>query len=108
MAVTFSFVQGDSKPYFAVRIKRKKDATDLVLTGSTVTFSLRNANSKTAKVTDGACTVTDAALGKVEYRWAAGDTDVPGTYIAEFKVTFSDGKVQRVQIEDVQIVEKVA
>lgn len=38
--------------------------------------------------------VVDAARGSVRYDWAAGDTDTPGVYHAEWQVTYSDGRKQ--------------
>lgn len=40
-------------------------------------------------------TVTDAPTGVGEYQWLSGDTDIAGTYLVEFLVTWSGGTVQR-------------
>jgi hypothetical protein len=37
----------------------------------------------------------DASKALAQFAWAPGDTDVPGLYRAEFKVTFGDGKVEK-------------
>lgn len=41
-----------------------------------------------------AATITDAANGKVSYLFAAGETSTVGTFVGEFKVTYSDGSVE--------------
>jgi hypothetical protein len=63
------------------------------LTGaSSVTFRMRLQNGTTAVT--GTATVTQAAQGEVTYAWAANDTATPGTYIAEWSVTWSTGVTQ--------------
>lgn len=46
------------------------------------------------KIDGGACAVINQATGVVEYEWVAGDTDTPGLFVGEFKVTFSAAKPQ--------------
>jgi Rib/alpha/Esp surface antigen-like repeat protein len=36
--------------------------------------------------------VVDAETDRVSYAWQAGDTDTPGDYMAEWEVTYEDGK----------------
>jgi hypothetical protein len=43
---------------------------------------------------DAGVTVTDPENGAIQYDWASGDTDTPGTYYAEFQVTYTDGSVE--------------
>lgn len=47
---------------------------------------------------EAAMTVADqtdpTSVGKVSYMWASADTDTPGVYRAEVKVTWDGGKVQ--------------
>ena len=100
---TFQFTQGDQRPFFAVQIMNTLTNEAVSLTGATVTFNFKNDRSRTAKVTGGSCTVTDAANGKVEYRWASTDLDEPGIYTAEFVVAHTDTKVQSVVIENVEV-----
>ncbi len=51
------------------------------LTGSTVTFSMRQATSSRLKVSGATATITDAENGDVSYPWAAADVDTVGEYL---------------------------
>jgi hypothetical protein len=64
--VEFQFLDGNGKP--------------IPLTGATVTFVM--AKDGHVKV-NRAAVLTDAALGKGRFNWAAGDTDIPGVWEAE-------------------------
>lgn len=61
-------------------------------TATSVKFLMSNAIVGT--VASAAATITDAVNGGVAYTWSPGDTDVAGTYKAEFEVTWSSGKKQ--------------
>lgn len=68
------------------------DGTKVNLTGATVKFVMRSRGAdKTVKVNSDAI-VADAPNGVVWYVWANADVDTIGTYDAEFRVTFADGK----------------
>lgn len=54
-------------------------------------FIMKLQGASVAKV-NAAATVEDAASGSVSYPWLAADTDVAGTYEAEFEVTFAGGE----------------
>lgn len=57
---------------------------------ATLTFSMKNVNTNALKIDDAsAARVTTGVDGLVEYSWAAGDTDTPGTYIGEFQATWA-------------------
>lgn len=110
MATFGPFVQSDTRPFFAAQIKNSVTNAVVDLSGATVTFYFTRKSAQiggVAKVSAGACTVTDAVNGKVEYRWGATDLDVPGTYDAEFRIVHTDGKPQRVRIEDVVVLKKL-
>ncbi|MGH2384532.1 MAG: BppU family phage baseplate upper protein [Candidatus Limnocylindria bacterium] len=107
MATTFTFYQGNTRPFFAVQIRNNRTNGVVDLTGATVVFYFRHADGRAAKVSGATATVTDAVNGKVEYRWAAGDLDVPGIYDAEFRVTHTDAKVQTVRISGVKVIAKL-
>jgi hypothetical protein len=61
--------------------------------GATVVAKLRRVHTTTTM--SKTCSITDATNGIVEYQWIAGDTDVPGSYIVEFLVTFSGSIPER-------------
>lgn len=103
----FCFVQDTTRPYFAVQLLRQNDGSVVSLVGATVAFYFRHVDSKTAKVSAGSCNITDAANGKVEYRWQTGNLDSPGLYNAEFRVTFADATIQSVIIRDVEVQERL-
>src|SRR5205809_7476251 len=94
----FCFLQDATRPYFAVQLLKQQDMSVVDLTGSTVAFYFRHVDSNQAKVSGASCNVTDAANGKVEYRWVTGDLAVPGNYNAEFRVTFADATIQAIVI----------
>jgi len=63
------------------------------LTGSTVRFHMKRYGATTAKI-DAAALVYDEDNGIVRYAWQTGDTDVGGSFLAEFEVTYSDGTIE--------------
>jgi hypothetical protein len=83
------YIKQNDRLQALVRTFKNSDnsAIDLTLATS-VTFRMIPLNSSVPKV-NAAATVTDAAAGEVTYQWAAGDTDTPGTYRAEYQVEFA-------------------
>jgi hypothetical protein len=81
----FTIKKNDRRPACRVTIMQGTNVP-LDLTGASVTFRMR-ARGGAVKIAAGACTVITAASGIVEYPWAAGDTDTPGLYDAEFVAT---------------------
>ncbi len=65
------------------------DSVPYDLTGSTVVFSMRPANSALLKVNGSTATITDAANGAITYAWATGDVDTVGDYHAWWTVYLS-------------------
>lgn len=108
MSDSYTFTQGDTRPFFSVKIKNSLTNAVVDLTGASVAFNFRIQGARTAKVSSGACVITDAAGGICEYRWGASDLDIEGIYDAEFVVTHTDGKVQSVPIEGVVVREQLA
>ena len=81
--------QGDRRP--AAEVSLTRGGSPVVLDqAASVTFKMRYQGQK-ALVIDSSAVVTDPIEGTVEYRWSVGDTDVPGTYEAEWEVLWLDG-----------------
>lgn len=80
---------GDTHPPITATLTDSAGAVDLT-TADSVRFVMKSG----ATVVEGACTVTNAVAGEVEYDWAAGDTDVAGTYEVEFEVTWNVGEIE--------------
>ena len=84
--------EGDTRPAGSTVLTRGQQLVDLTLAAA-VTFKMREQTSNPLKV-DAAAVVTDAVNGEVEYRWAPGDTDQPGTFYAEWEVAWGDGTIE--------------
>lgn len=83
--------QGDRLPNLDRQFLIGTSAVSLV--GATVTFDMYLASTGVAVITDGACTVTDAADGDVRYLWTAADASLDtGIYLAAFTATYGDGR----------------
>ena len=91
MSLQFYIKQNDSSPVIRAKLKGAGGAS---LNLSTATVSFRMQRSAGDTVIQGAAQIFDAAEGTVEYEWLSGDTSVAGFYLAEFEVTYSDGKVE--------------
>jgi hypothetical protein len=88
----FYIKKNDTSPAILATLK---DADDIPvnLNGASVRFHLRTISSRTVKV-DEAAAVVASEDGLVRYDWQAQDTDVIGSYQAEFEVTYSDASVE--------------
>lgn len=83
-------VQNDLLPYIRKQFTQVVAGVDVPvdLTSVSVTFSMREVNTLTPKLSNAACTVVDALNGQAEYRWVAGDTDTVGWYIYEMTILY--------------------
>lgn len=94
MATKTTIKRGDTGPAFRATL-RDANGDAVNLSGATALFYMRDIKGqRTIKVSAGAMTIIDAPGGRVEYPWAAGDTDTAGLFDAEVQVTFGDGEVQ--------------
>ena len=93
--MSFKIKRNDRLPAYEVLLD-----TGSSLVGATVLFFMTKRGGTTPKVNGGACTIVDAATGRVRYEWAVGDTDTAGTYDAEFEITYANGKKQTLPDED--------
>lgn len=88
---TIKIVQNDTRPPLEFDITQ--DGKSVNLTGATVKFYMKNADTGAVKINGAACTVTDAVKGKCRYSWQASDTNTVGTYSGEVEVTFPDSSI---------------
>lgn len=66
------------------------DGLPLDLTGATVVFNMYEASTGTQVITNGVCSVTDAAVGEVEYPWTSADALLDANqYLGSFVATFA-------------------
>lgn len=86
--------QGDTAPAVEGTVYERDGVTIQDLTGATVTFSMSKNGS--VKINNAVASVANAPAGLVQYSWAASDTDTPGDYDGEFRITFASGLIERV------------
>ena len=79
----FSIKQGDTQP--SIEAKLLSDGEPVDLSDAYVVFDMKHTSADTR--VKGMCTVEDNN-GEVAYIWKDGDTDVDGTYEAEFLVDY--------------------
>ena len=91
MGAVFVIKQNDRQPYLYATLLQA-DGAPVDLTGATVKFVMQKQDGTALKVNADAI-IINAPEGTVEYRWAAGDTDTPGNYRAEFKVLFAGSQM---------------
>jgi hypothetical protein len=83
--------QGDLFPDVETTVRDENGAV-VDLTAATVTFSMRRAREPgSVKINGAAGVLVDGPNGKIAYRWAGSNTDTPGTYEGEFRVTPTGG-----------------
>lgn len=89
-----NFVQGDSRPDLTATLFNTVTGNPQDLTDCTVAFQMRKADDKRYTVNASADIDADPTTGKVVYSWGANDLAVPGDYIAQFQIRFSDLREQ--------------
>ena len=92
MTQTAYIKQNDTSPTLDA-ILTDADGNVVDVTAASVRFHMQKIGATTLKV-DAAATVVDGAAGHVRYTLQAGDTDTPGSYKAEYEVTFLDGSIE--------------
>lgn len=95
---TYSITQGDLLPILSpVPLTVTDPITGVVgpidlTTAVSITFIMKPTSGSTI---GGACAIVGSpTLGIVSYTWAAGDTDITGTYSVSFKVIWPASKPQ--------------
>lgn len=89
--------QGDLFPD-VITVVKDENGVVVDLTGATlVKFSMRLARDPSIiKVNNGTGDLMSGPQGKIRYQWQGTDTDTPGTYEGEFRVTPQAGDPFRV------------
>ena len=90
--MAFVLKQNDTSPAISAILKDSAGAV-IDLSSASVVFHMKAIGASTLKI-DTSATITDPENGAIQYDWVSGDTDTPGTYYAEFKVTYTDGSVE--------------
>lgn len=90
-SVEYDFVmkEGDRSPSFQ-RTLTDEDGNAVDLTDASVELVAELVGDSSTTFGGSATVETPASDGVVRYDWSSGDTDTPGTYIAEFVVTYND------------------
>ncbi len=95
---TFPLSQGDTLPILTSSlVDGAGEAIDL--TTATVQFRMRATDGGALVIDSPASIVGVATLGNVSYSWQSGDTDTPGYYFAEWRVTYGGGGILTVPNE---------
>ena len=85
-------VQNDTLPVLEVTLNQ--DGCPIDLTGCTVKFYMKNADSGAVKINGEEMDIVSAEDGTCRYNWTATDTNTVGDYLGEVEVTYPSGKIQ--------------
>jgi len=88
----FYIGQGDTASTLLV-VLRDANGNAVNITGATVHIDVTPIHGGT-KTVDTSATIVDAPTGQVSYTFTAGQTAVPGDYLATFTVTFGGGQIE--------------
>lgn len=91
--MTLTFVQGDTAPAITATIVTDSDQAAVNLTGCTVRFQMRKQDDRRYTV-NAVASLVEAAAGRVSYAWATNDLAVPGDYVVQWEVTYTNSRVQ--------------
>lgn len=106
MAADFVIKSFDRLPSIQATLSSAGGPINLT-TATAVRFIMRPAAGGAVKVNAPAVIVTPAS-GVVRYDWAANDTNLAGSYQAEWSVTWADGKQQTVPTTSYHTVDVLA
>ncbi len=85
--------QNDRRPVASTVLTRGTVIVDLT-TATSVTFKMRPIRQSVLTVDAAAVIDPTPTTGAVTYQWAVGDTDIPGSYKAEWEVLWADGTTE--------------
>lgn len=86
----FILKENNTSPILRATLK-DVNKTVINLTGATVQFRMKEVGGTVLKVNTSASIVGSADNGVVQYVWTSSDTNQPGSFNAEFDVTYADG-----------------
>jgi hypothetical protein len=94
----FKIKQGATSPNYEAQLRQdvgqmNERAIDLT-NADTVFFVMRSLDGDA--VIDSEVLITDTENGWVAYDWTAGDTDEKGRYKVEFRIEWTNGKIEKV------------
>lgn len=89
----FTINVGDTSPPLPA-VLNPAPGQSFTLAGASVAFRMWSKGQVGNKVDFAPCVIVDAVARTVRYDWAVGDTDTPGGYMGEFRVTFPTGEVE--------------
>lgn len=89
----YTIKQGDTIPILSANLEVDFEAVSLA--NATVQIVLVKRSEPTVPFFVGNAVIVNAVAGEVKYEWVDGDTDIPGSYFAEWVVTLSGGKKRR-------------
>jgi hypothetical protein len=84
----FYIKKGDTLPRIESLLRYSDGRAVNLKDAIAVQFVYRPVNGGIAIFKNGV--IIDAIQGKVGYQWVTGDTAIPGDYVAEWRITFSD------------------
>jgi len=90
--MTFYVKQNDTSPAMLATLQ-DANGTAISLVGATVRFHMRQIG-RSDVVVDAPAIIVTPLEGLVRYDWIAADTNIIGSYQAEFEVTYADASVE--------------
>lgn len=93
----FQTVVGNTTPNVVITVQRNGVAVNV--TGAGVLLIITKEKTGAVTNTSQNCALTTPASGIVTYTPLAGDFPTAGRYLGEIKITYSDGKVERINEE---------
>lgn len=90
--MTFYIKQNDTSPALLANLQ-DANGDNVNITGASIRFHMRQVG-KGVTIIDAAAVNVTPLDGLVRYDWQAADTVGPGSYQAEFEVTYADASIE--------------
>ncbi len=88
----FHIKKGDRLPKIVATLVDQDEVKIDLTNAASVKFLMIDPGTAVAKVDAAAAFILPKTNGRVEYAWAAVDTDASGDYDAEFEITWTGGE----------------